>query len=37
MVKGGLHCVIWTHAEEVNAELMSLLGKKAFKSRLEVA
>ena len=25
VVKGGPHCIIWTHAEEVNAELLSFL------------
>jgi pimeloyl-ACP methyl ester carboxylesterase len=29
VVKGGPHCVTWTHAEDVNAELMSFLGEKA--------
>ena len=31
VVKGGPHCVLWTHAEEVNAELLSFLGGKAGK------
>ena len=26
------HCIPWTHAEEVNAELLSFLGGKAGKS-----
>jgi non-heme chloroperoxidase len=26
VVKGGPHCITWTHAEEVNAELLSFLG-----------
>jgi hypothetical protein len=26
-------CVIWTHAEEVNAELLSFLGEEAVKAR----
>ena len=25
VVKGGPHCITWTHAEEVNAELLSFL------------
>ena len=28
VVKGGPHCITWTHAEEVNSELLSFLGKK---------
>jgi non-heme chloroperoxidase len=28
VVKGGPHCVTWTNAEEVNAELLSFLGGK---------
>jgi non-heme chloroperoxidase len=27
VIKGGPHAVIWTHAEEVNAELLSFLGQ----------
>jgi pimeloyl-ACP methyl ester carboxylesterase len=27
IVKGGPHCITWTHAEEVNAELMNFIGK----------
>jgi len=26
VMKGGPHCITWTHAEEVNAELLSFLG-----------
>jgi hypothetical protein len=26
VVKGGLHCVTWTHADEVNPELVNFLG-----------
>jgi non-heme chloroperoxidase len=37
VVKGGPHCILWTHAEEVNAELLSFLGDRAGKSRKEVA
>jgi len=32
VVKGGPHCIPWTHAEEVNAELLSFLGEKAVPS-----
>ena len=28
-VKDGPHCITWTHAEEVNAELLSFLGETA--------
>jgi len=28
-VKGGPHCITWTHAEEVNSELMNFIGKGA--------
>jgi hypothetical protein len=28
-VKDGPHCITWTHADEVNAELVSFLGKAA--------
>jgi len=31
VVKDGPHCITWTHAEEVNAELVSFLGKAAAK------
>jgi len=37
LVKDGPHCIIWTHAEEVNAELLSFLGEKAVKSQREAA
>jgi non-heme chloroperoxidase len=33
IVKDGPHCITWTHAEEVNAELLSFLGEKAGKSQ----
>jgi len=36
IVKGGPHCIPWTHAEEVNAELLSFLGE-AGKSQKKVA
>jgi non-heme chloroperoxidase len=29
VVKDGPHCITWTHAEEVNAELVNFLGKEA--------
>jgi non-heme chloroperoxidase len=29
VVKDGPHCITWTHADEVNAELLSFLGKAA--------
>jgi len=32
VVKDGPHCITWTHAEEVNAALLSFLGEKAGKS-----
>jgi non-heme chloroperoxidase len=35
VVKGGPHCITWTHAEEINAELLSFLGEKATKSKRE--
>jgi len=37
VVKGGPHCITWTHADDVNAELLSFLGEKAVTSKLEVA
>jgi non-heme chloroperoxidase len=37
VVKDGPHCITWTHAEEVNAELLSFLGDKANRSEKEVA
>jgi non-heme chloroperoxidase len=37
VVKDGPHCVTWTHAEEVNAALVSFLGEKADKSQRQVA
>ena len=33
VIKDGPHCVTWTHAEEVNAELLNFLGEKAGKSQ----
>jgi len=32
VVKGGPHCITWTHADEVTAELLSFLGGKANRS-----
>jgi non-heme chloroperoxidase len=37
VVKDGPHCITWTHAEEVNAELLNFLGAKAGKVRTETA
>ena len=37
VVKGGPHCIIWTHADEVNAELLSFLGEGTGKAKREVA
>jgi len=34
---GGPHCITWTHAEEVNAELVIFLGEKILKPKREVA
>jgi non-heme chloroperoxidase len=28
VVKGGPHCITWTHAEEVNSELLNFLGER---------
>ena len=37
VVKGGPHCITWTHAEEVNAELLTFLGAKTAQSTGGVA
>ena len=37
VVKGGPHCILWTHAEEVNAALLNFLGEKAGNPKAEVA
>ena len=37
LVKGGPHCITWTHAEEVNAELLHFLSDKAVRPKREVA
>jgi pimeloyl-ACP methyl ester carboxylesterase len=29
VVKGGPHCITWTHVEEVNAQLLRFLGEKS--------
>jgi non-heme chloroperoxidase len=34
VVKGGPHCITWTHAEEVTAGLLSFLGEKDKSKRL---
>jgi non-heme chloroperoxidase len=33
VVKDGPHCISWTHADEVNTELLSFLGEKVTKSK----
>lgn len=37
VVQDGPHCITWTHAEEVNAELLNFLGEKAGKSQKQGA
>ena len=37
VVKDGPHCISWTHADEVNAELLGFLGEKAGKLHSEAA
>lgn len=37
VVEGGPHAINWTHAEKVNAELLSFLGEPATKSKGEAA
>jgi non-heme chloroperoxidase len=37
VVKDGPHCITWTHAEEVNAELLSFLGEAAGQARTDAA
>lgn len=37
IVKDGPHCIPWTHAEEVNATLLSFLAEKAGKSQQATA
>lgn len=36
VIQGGPHCILWTHADEVNAQLVSFLGERLSKAR-EVA
>jgi non-heme chloroperoxidase len=33
VVKDGPHRITWTHAEELNGDLLSFLGEKAYKSQ----
>jgi len=33
VVKDGPHCILWTHAQEVNTALLSFLGEKVAKSQ----
>jgi non-heme chloroperoxidase len=37
VVKDGPHCITWTHADEVNRELLEFLGQKTGKSSQQVA
>ena len=37
VVKDGPHCITWTHAEEVNAALLSFLGETAGQGRTDAA
>jgi non-heme chloroperoxidase len=37
IVKGGPHCITWTHADEVNAELLDFLGETVAEAKGEVA
>jgi pimeloyl-ACP methyl ester carboxylesterase len=37
VVKDGPHCITWTHAEEVNAELLSFLEGRARGSQDQAA
>jgi non-heme chloroperoxidase len=37
VVKDGPHCIPWTHAEEVNAELLGFLGEMAGILQKDVA
>ena len=37
VVKGGPHCITWTHAEEVNGGLLSFLGEQVSEAELELA
>jgi non-heme chloroperoxidase len=37
VVKGGPHCITWTHVDEVNSELMEFLGQKVSNPQQQVA
>ena len=37
IVKGGPHSITWTHADEVNAEILSFLAEKTIKAKPKVA
>jgi pimeloyl-ACP methyl ester carboxylesterase len=37
VVKDGPHCITWTHADEVNRELLEFLGEKAARPKQQVA
>jgi non-heme chloroperoxidase len=37
VVQGGPHCITWTHAEEVNSELLRFLGERSAGTRREAA
>jgi non-heme chloroperoxidase len=37
VVKDGPHCITWTHADEVNRELLEFLGQKIGKPKQQVA
>jgi len=37
VIKGGPHCITWTHADEVNEALMSFLGQPVGKAKREAA
>ena len=37
VVQGGPHCITWTHAEEVNAELLAFLAPEAIQSEENAA
>jgi pimeloyl-ACP methyl ester carboxylesterase len=36
-VKGGPHCITWTHADEVNAAILSFLAEKTTKAKTKIA
>ncbi len=37
VIKDGPHCITWTHAEEVNSELVNFLGKGAAQQTVSVS